>query len=459
MTLSPIIWDSTHPFVRLATVLRTSVNRGLSMYRSSVGTTGIIVITNMNMIRWQVQLIICTTYLCFASTYSFLYDFAVSVYAIPVVSNINQHRGRKQRLDDQHQSSRDTNRNTFSKIKTSLLAYRTTTPSKNVNVVTVNTTNPPISKLHASTTNTRTVSTTSSKSTSAWVNGIKNAFASACAAACCKAILQPIDAMKTVQQYHVSQQSLSLYDAAQHIISKPGGYKNLYAGLGVTMIGSMPSVGIYFGVYSYCKQRLLSTNRGRQYTTVSIALSAAIGNTVASITRVPYEVMKQHLQTGVYDNTWSLFREMMHHPSTISQLLFPKGSVWIQMIRDVPYAVVTLLLYESLQQHFSKSKAVTESNSNHKSTTSPLRDAMLGGFAGGVGSWVTNPMDVIKTRLQTDTNSALYGGSMISCVSTVWKEGGPMAFLRGSVPRLVHKVPANALFFLFYEFFKSVLDA
>jgi solute carrier family 25 (mitochondrial S-adenosylmethionine transporter), member 26 len=280
-------------------------------------------------------------------------------------------------------------------------------------------------------------------SSSAWINGLKNALASASAAACCKALLQPIDAMKTVQQYHMGERSLSLYDAAKLILSKPGGFRNLYAGLGVTVIGSMPSVGLYFGVYSYCKQRLLATARGRQHATLCVALSAAIGNTVASFSRVPYEVMKQQMQTGVYDATSSLWR----NPRTIAQLLFPKGSVWIQMLRDVPYAVVTLLLYESLQQHFKKASS---------QTTTPLRDALLGGFAGGVGSWITNPMDVVKTRLQT--NSARYGGSVVSCSQAVWQEGGPAAFLRGSVPRLAHKVPANAFFFVFYECFRRLLQ-
>jgi hypothetical protein len=409
----------------------------------------------MVVLRWQVLLIIGTSYLWITSALLFLHSFVLVVYAIPVADTnraTTQHRSRnlKPPVNNQYQGRRIV---AISTIRASPLSCRTASSV-------INGTNTPISNVCSSTTSTSSApGIPSSLSTStAWMNGIKNALASSCAAACCKAILQPIDAMKTVQQYQVGQKSLSLYKAAQHIISKPGGYRNLYAGLGVTMIGSMPSVGIYFGVYSYCKQRLLSTNRGRQYTTISIALSAAIGNTVASITRVPYEVMKQHLQTGVYDTTWSMLRDMIHHPNTISQLLFPKGSVWIQMIRDVPYAIVTLLLYESLQQQFGKSKAVRTTDSNHKLTTSPLRDALLGGFAGGVGSWVTNPMDVIKTRLQTDTNSGLYGGSVIKCVSIVLNEGGPMALLRGSVPRLVHKVPANAFFFLFYEFFKRLLN-
>ena len=84
-------------------------------------------------------------------------------------------------------------------------------------------------------------------------------------------------------------------------------------------------------------------------------------------------------------------------------------------------------------------------------------DLLVGGLAGGIGSYLTNPMDVIKTRLQTDSSGGLYGGSIVNCAEQTWQEGGPAAFLRGSVPRLLHKVPANAFFFLFYEFFRSVL--
>lgn len=302
---------------------------------------------------------------------------------------------------------------------------------------------------------------TSNKTNQAWLNGLKNAAASSCAAACCKTLLQPIDAIKTVQQYHPGQGSLSVVEAARQLLSRSGGFANFYAGLGVTVIGAMPSVGLYFGVYSYCKQRFLATKMGRQHATVSIALAAAMGNTVASFSRVPYEVAKQKLQAGLYDSTWALFRDLTK-PGLAAELLFPKGGVWSQMIRDVPYAVVTLLLYESLQQHFGGSNNSSSSNQRTAVVTksgarsSAVRDAVLGGFAGGVGSWVTNPADVIKTRLQTDT-AKVYGGSVVACGRAVWNEGGSMAFLRGSLPRLVHKVPANAMFFLFYELFKRML--
>ena len=78
--------------------------------------------------------------------------------------------------------------------------------------------------------------------------------------------------------------------------------QTIKAGIGVAMFGSMPSVGLYFGIYSFCKKTFnqWDPNANEQRQTIYIALSAAIGNTIASASRVPYEVVKQNFQTGVY---------------------------------------------------------------------------------------------------------------------------------------------------------------
>ena len=140
----------------------------------------------------------------------------------------------------------------------------------------------------------------------AWQSGVKNSLASALAAASSKLLLAPLDTIKTLQQHQrvTGQGSLTLLGAARQILSRPKGFLELYAGIGVAMVGSMPSVGLYFGIYSFCKKTFNkwdpNASEGRK--TLYIALSAAIGNTIASGARVPYEVVKQNLQTKVYEN-------------------------------------------------------------------------------------------------------------------------------------------------------------
>jgi Mitochondrial carrier protein len=67
-----------------------------------------------------------------------------------------------------------------------------------------------------------------------WLEGLKNGLASALAAACVKTTLQPIDAIKTMQQYAIQTtgQSLTVYQAYQRIVNQRG-FWNLYAGLGM----------------------------------------------------------------------------------------------------------------------------------------------------------------------------------------------------------------------------------
>lgn len=65
----------------------------------------------------------------------------------------------------------------------------------------------------------------------AWVDGLKNSMASALAAAFSKTILAPFDTIKTLQQYHQTSSdvaTLTLLQAAQQIMQRPGGFANFY---------------------------------------------------------------------------------------------------------------------------------------------------------------------------------------------------------------------------------------
>eukprot|EP00549_Striatella_unipunctata_P005561 CAMPEP_0118723956 /NCGR_PEP_ID=MMETSP0800-20121206/32287_1 /TAXON_ID=210618 ORGANISM="Striatella unipunctata, Strain CCMP2910" /NCGR_SAMPLE_ID=MMETSP0800 /ASSEMBLY_ACC=CAM_ASM_000638 /LENGTH=258 /DNA_ID=CAMNT_0006632431 /DNA_START=1 /DNA_END=777 /DNA_ORIENTATION=+ len=235
------------------------------------------------------------------------------------------------------------------------------------------------------------------------------------------------------------------------IFARPGGFWEFYAGLGVAVLGSMPSSALYFGIYAYGKRKLRPFGHvlsDRMIVMCAVAISAAIGNTLASFSRVPYEVLKQRLQTGQYRSLLHAFQSCVNSERGFLREIFPLGGIRIQMIRDIPYAIFTLLSYELIRDAVMKHSDGT--------TTVWWKDMCMGGISGGIGSYLTNPMDVLKTRLQTQPH--LYGGSVVACISQTWQEGGVSSFLRGSVSRLFHKVPANAMFFLFYEFFKLLLN-
>ena len=126
-------------------------------------------------------------------------------------------------------------------------------------------------------------------------DGVKNSLASATATAVVKIILQPLDTIKTIQQARPNIK-LGPIKAAAEVI-KNRGIVGLWSGIGISILGSSPSGAIYFGVYSSVKTHI-TKYFSPQYKLVAVAISAAIGNTFASVLRAPYEVLKQRIQTG-----------------------------------------------------------------------------------------------------------------------------------------------------------------
>ncbi|KAG5190991.1 mitochondrial carrier domain-containing protein [Tribonema minus] len=274
------------------------------------------------------------------------------------------------------------------------------------------------------------------------LEGLKNGCASGLASGCVKTLLQPFDTIKTVQQF--SSESLNFFTAGR-LLLKRNGVGALYSGLGVSLVGAMPSIGIYFGIYQYCRGKLDQSPRLSPLG--SIALSAGIGNFVASFFRVPYEIVKQRLQAGVYPDTATALR-IMYADGGVGAF-FGRGGIATQLARDVPYAMVTLMVYESLQTAARRRAAARGA-----AKPSHLETMLIGAIAGGVGTLATNPMDVVKTRMMTAPH--LYASAWDAAVVTL-RADGARAFARGATPRLLHKVPANGLFFAAYELFRTLL--
>lgn len=104
---------------------------------------------------------------------------------------------------------------------------------------------------------------------------------------------------------------------------------------------------------------------------------------------------------------------------------FGKGGLKMQWARDIPYAMVTLLVYETLQKAAARRKRPGESGSGsgspREAKANPLENMVIGAIAGGMGSLVTNPMDMIKTRMMTSPE--LYAGPMDAAWKALSKEG------------------------------------
>lgn len=92
---------------------------------------------------------------------------------------------------------------------------------------------------------------------------------------------------------------------------------------------------------------------------------------------------------------------------------FGKGGLKTQWARDIPYAIVTLLVYETLQKAAARRRVSGGANA--------FENMVIGAVAGGMGSLATNPMDVVKTRMMTSPER--YAGPMDAAWMALRKEG------------------------------------
>lgn len=74
----------------------------------------------------------------------------------------------------------------------------------------------------------------------------------------------------------------------------------------------------------------------------------------------------------------------------------------------------------------------------------------MGGLAGLITVYVTQPLDTVKTRMQSIEAKSLYGTSF-RCASLIYKHEGILTFWSGALPRLARLVLSGGIVFTMYE--------
>jgi solute carrier family 25 (mitochondrial citrate transporter), member 1 len=74
----------------------------------------------------------------------------------------------------------------------------------------------------------------------------------------------------------------------------------------------------------------------------------------------------------------------------------------------------------------------------------------MGGLAGLITVYVTQPLDTIKTRMQSIEARSQYGNSF-KCATMIFKQEGILTFWSGALPRLVRLVMSGGIVFTMYE--------
>lgn len=74
----------------------------------------------------------------------------------------------------------------------------------------------------------------------------------------------------------------------------------------------------------------------------------------------------------------------------------------------------------------------------------------MGGLAGLITVYVTQPLDTIKTRMQSIEAKSVYGNSF-RCAAIIFRQEGVLTFWSGALPRLARLVLSGGIVFTMYE--------
>ena len=224
----------------------------------------------------------------------------------------------------------------------------------------------------------------------------------------------------------------------------------LFRGLPAQAIGAGPAHAIYFSMYEYGKLRL-GAMLGDQ--PAVHAAAGALATVAHDGFMTPFDVVKQRMQlseASKYGNILDCARAVARREGM--RAFYRSYSTTLAM--NVPYQACQFTVYE-----YVRSMQLREDES-----LSAAGILVSGGAAGGMAAAITTPLDVVKTRLQTQGEvlgkaGAVMYTSAASCASAIYREEGARGFWKGFKPRVTFHVPSMAICWTSYELVKGLLQS
>ncbi|PGG97698.1 hypothetical protein AJ79_09106 [Helicocarpus griseus UAMH5409] len=216
-------------------------------------------------------------------------------------------------------------------------------------------------------------------------------------------LMHSLDTVKTRQQGdpHIPPKYTSMSSSYATILRQEGIRRGLYSGVTPALLGSFPGTVIFFGTYEWSKRHMLDAGVNPS---ISYLAGGFIADLAASVVYVPSEVLKtrQQLQ-GRYNNPF--FRSGYNYRGTVDAfrtIVRQEGFSTLfsgykaTLYRDLPFSALQFAFYEQ-EQKLAKQWV------GSRDIGLPL-EILTATTAGGMAGVMTCPLDVVKTRTQTQQN-------------------------------------------------------
>lgn len=241
----------------------------------------------------------------------------------------------------------------------------------------------------------------------------------------------------------------SALDATRKTVAAEG-MQGLYAGISAPMAFVAVFNAVLFAANATMRKLV---GKGRHVDELSLTELATCGmgaGFAVSWVACPTELVKCRLQsqgpTAIYSGPIDCARQVVAARG-FAGLYKGMGAT---LAREVPANAIYFGTYEASKRAFTPKGQSTDS-------LGATALVVSGGLA-GVGFWASvYPIDVIKTRIQTDSDVKPRYRGMVDCARQMVRAEGIGALYKGVGPCLARAFPANGVTFLVFEWMRGIL--
>jgi solute carrier family 25 (mitochondrial iron transporter), member 28/37 len=297
--------------------------------------------------------------------------------------------------------------------------------------------------------------------------GAEILLASAFAGALSRFVVHPLDTVRARLMVARGRAGgvRGVLEAARAVVSTDG-VRGLYRGFGLSVVVQAPAVAVYLSTYERAKPAVVAAmpHLNERHPVVHLAAALAAEG-LSGVLWVPMEVVKQRAQvragSAAAATSAAVVRDLLTHEGP--RALYRGYGLTLAVFG--PYSMLYFVSYERFKDMWARGLGVNMADL-------PLQAvAASAACSGALAGAATCPLDIVKTRLQTQgdvaartqvrstvagaaTGSAVVYRGAWHAIQTIAQQEGWRGFLRGVTARVVWLMPATAITMSTFEHLK-----